>query len=106
MLADVAIRKAQKRDPAYRISDSNGLFVVVPPPAGGKCRRFCYKIGGKEKLLSRGPSLRSPSRLSGTRATRLVVVAAIEWAVSIHKYWTCLAKNVTMTNSESLILTV
>ncbi|WP_208695282.1 MULTISPECIES: integrase arm-type DNA-binding domain-containing protein [unclassified Mesorhizobium] len=54
MLTDMAARKAEKRDKAYKLYDSGGLHMVVAT-SGGKLWRMKYQFGGKEKLLSFGP---------------------------------------------------
>jgi len=53
MLTDTAVRQAKPRQKTYKIFDSRGLFVEVPP-TGSKRWRFKYAFGGKEKLLSFG----------------------------------------------------
>lgn len=52
-LSDVTIRNAKPAEKAYKLYDSDGLFVLVTP-AGGKWWRFKYRFDGKEKLLSFG----------------------------------------------------
>jgi integrase len=52
-LTDIAIRKAETRGRAYRISDGSGLFLWITP-AGGKLWRWKYRYEGKEKLMSFG----------------------------------------------------
>ncbi|TIT81292.1 MAG: DUF4102 domain-containing protein, partial [Mesorhizobium sp.] len=54
MLTDVAARKAEKREKAYKLYDAGGLHLVVAA-SGGKLWRMKYQFGGKEKLLSFGP---------------------------------------------------
>ncbi len=52
-LTDVAIRKAQPKAKAYKLSDSAGMFLLVSP-SGGKLWRLKYRIDGREKLLALG----------------------------------------------------
>jgi len=52
-LTDLAVKNAKGKDKPYKLSDGNGLFLIVTP-AGGKWWRFKYRFGGKEKLISFG----------------------------------------------------
>ena len=52
-LTVVAIQNAKKRKKAYKIYDTEGLYLLVQP-TGAKYWRFKYRFGGKEKLLSLG----------------------------------------------------
>lgn len=53
-ITDVAVRSAQKpREKAFKLSDSDGLYVEISP-AGGKWWRWKYRVAGKEKRLSFG----------------------------------------------------
>ncbi len=52
-MTDVKARAAKGKEKPYKLSDSDGLYLYVTP-AGGKCWRFKYRFGGKEKLLSFG----------------------------------------------------
>jgi hypothetical protein len=49
-LSDIKIRNLKSRDKAYKVSDFEGLFVLVKV-SGAKSWRFKYRIDGKEKLL-------------------------------------------------------
>lgn len=53
-LSDAAVRNLKPRETQYKVSDFDGLFVLVKP-TGARLWRFKYRIGGKEKLLSIGP---------------------------------------------------
>jgi integrase len=53
MLTDRAVRAAAPRDRAYKVSDSNGLFLHVSPK-GHKSWRFKFRFEGKEQLLTLG----------------------------------------------------
>jgi integrase len=58
-LTDVKVRNAKPGDKQVKLSDSGGLYLLVSPPGkktpnGGKCWRFKYRFGGKEKLLALG----------------------------------------------------
>jgi integrase len=52
-LTDIETRRAKRKQKAYRMSDSGGMYLWVTP-AGGKLWRWSYAYGGKEKLMSFG----------------------------------------------------
>ncbi|RBW42881.1 hypothetical protein DS901_11575 [Loktanella sp. D2R18] len=49
-LSDIKIRNLKPREKAYKVSDFEGLFVLVKV-SGSKSWRFKYRIDGKERLL-------------------------------------------------------
>lgn len=49
-LSDIKIRNLKSRDKAYKVSDFEGLFILVKV-SGAKSWRFKYRIDGKERLL-------------------------------------------------------
>jgi integrase len=53
MLTDTAIRKIKPGEKPLKLSDEQGMFLLVTP-AGGKLWRMKYRIAGKEKLLALG----------------------------------------------------
>lgn len=53
MLTDKAVRAAAAREKAYKLTDSNGLFLHVSPK-NHKSWRFKYRFEGKEQLLTLG----------------------------------------------------
>ena len=53
LLTDAKARNAKSKDKPYKLTDGEGLFLLVTP-TGGKWWRFKYRFGGKEKLLSFG----------------------------------------------------
>ena len=53
MLTATAVRNARPGDKPQKLYDEKGLFLLITP-AGGKCWRFKYRHGGKEKLLALG----------------------------------------------------
>ncbi|MFZ0426278.1 MAG: integrase arm-type DNA-binding domain-containing protein, partial [Xanthobacteraceae bacterium] len=53
MLTVLGIEKLKPNEKSYKVSDGNGLYVLVEP-SGGKLWRFRFKFGGKEKMLSLG----------------------------------------------------
>lgn len=54
MLTVKQIDSAKPEDKGYRLSDSGGLFLFVPP-TGKKVWRMRYRFEGKEKTLVIGP---------------------------------------------------
>ena len=53
-LSDASIRNLKPREKPYKVSDFDGLFVLVKP-TGSRLWHFKYRLDGKEKLLSIGP---------------------------------------------------
>ncbi len=49
-LSDTKVRSAKSEDKVYKLTDGNGLFLLVHSN-GSKYWRFCYRFGGKEKML-------------------------------------------------------
>lgn len=54
MLTVKQIEATKPTDKSYRLADSGGLFLFVPP-SGKKVWRMRYRFGGKEKTLVIGP---------------------------------------------------
>jgi integrase len=52
-LSDAKVRNAKPRTKRYKLSDGEGLFLVIMP-SGSKYWRLKYEFGGKEKLLALG----------------------------------------------------
>lgn len=52
-LTDVQVRKAQPAATAYKLSDANGLFLLITS-SGSKSWRLKYRFAKKEKLLTFG----------------------------------------------------
>lgn len=52
-LSDALVRNAKPKPRPYKISDGEGLFLLVTP-SGSKYWRLRYFFGGKEKLLALG----------------------------------------------------
>jgi Integrase len=52
-LTDVKARNAKPEEKQVKLSDSDGMYLLVTP-AGGKCWRLKYRFGGKEKVLALG----------------------------------------------------
>lgn len=53
LLTEVAIKAAKPAAKAYKLSDKNGLFLLVGP-TGSKLWRWKYRVAGKEKLMALG----------------------------------------------------
>lgn len=74
MLTDVKLRALKRQESLYRVADSRGLAVEVPP-SGALRWRFRYRFDGKAKMLSFGtyPDVRlSEARDLRDEARRLV----------------------------------
>jgi hypothetical protein len=58
-LTDVKVRALKGKDAPYKVSDSEGLYVLVPPN-GSKLWRLTYRYLGKQKtlVLGRYPALK------------------------------------------------
>jgi integrase len=52
-LSDIAIRKAKPAGKPYKLTDGDGLYLLVTP-SGGKLWRFDYRHEGKRKTLAMG----------------------------------------------------
>ncbi len=52
-LTDTAIRNLQPRTKPFKVSDSQGLYLLVNP-GGSRLWRFKYRYNSREKLLSLG----------------------------------------------------
>jgi hypothetical protein len=52
-LSDAKVRNAKPKQKAYKLSDANGLYLLVVT-AGGKYWRFDYRYDGKRKTLALG----------------------------------------------------
>ncbi|MHB1947072.1 MAG: tyrosine-type recombinase/integrase [Gammaproteobacteria bacterium] len=52
-LNDLKIKSAKAEEKAYKLSDGEGLYLLVTP-SGSKSWRLKYRFGGKEKLLTIG----------------------------------------------------
>ena len=52
-LSDIQVRNLKPRDKAYKVSDFEGLFVLVKPN-GSKLWQMKYRLYGKERLFSIG----------------------------------------------------
>lgn len=53
MLTTTEVTKLAPKDKPYKVSDGQGLFLLVTP-SGGKLWRLKFRFGGQEKLLALG----------------------------------------------------
>jgi len=65
-LSDIAIRKAQPADKQYKLTDGEGLYLLVTPK-GGKYWRFDYRFDGKRKTYAMGTYPDVPLKLARDR---------------------------------------
>jgi integrase len=52
-LSDVKVRNAKAKGKQVKLSDGDGMYLLVTPN-GGKCWRLKYRFNGKEKVLALG----------------------------------------------------
>jgi integrase len=78
-LTDVKTRTVKPQEKPFKISDGNGLFLLVNPN-GSKWWRFKYRFDGKEKLLSFGtyPEVSLSSARDKRAEARRQVAAGID----------------------------
>ena len=50
-LTDTAIKRAKPADKPYKLTDGDGLYLLINP-TGSKWWRFDYRFDGKRKTLS------------------------------------------------------
>lgn len=53
VLTDKAVKNAKPKDKPYKLTDGNGLHLLISP-SGSKLWRYKYQYQGKEKLMSLG----------------------------------------------------
>lgn len=63
-LSDVKVRKAKPEAKAYKLTDGDGMVLLVHPN-GSKYWRLRYRFGGKEKMLALGNTLKCRWRMPG-----------------------------------------
>ena len=49
-LSDIKVRNLKAQEKPYKVSDFEGLFILIKT-SGSKSWRFKYRLDGKEKLL-------------------------------------------------------
>ncbi len=52
-LTEISARNAQVKDKQYKLSDSDGMYLLIKPN-GGKYWRLKYRYAGKEKIYALG----------------------------------------------------
>ena len=52
-IADMQARNAKAKKVPYKLSDGEGMYLLVQPN-GSKYRRLKYRVAGKEKVLALG----------------------------------------------------
>lgn len=52
-LSDVKVRNAKPAEKQIKLSDGDGMYLLITPN-GGKCWRLKFRFGGKEKVLALG----------------------------------------------------
>lgn len=65
-LSDVAIRKSQPQEKQYKMTDGEGLYLLITP-AGGKYWRLDYRFDGKRKTYAIGTYPDVPLKLARER---------------------------------------
>ena len=78
-LSDIQIRNLKPRDKAYKVSDFEGLFVLVKPN-GSKLWQLKYRMDSKERLYSIGiyPNISLAQARKSKDAARASVAAGID----------------------------
>ncbi|MEE4199300.1 Arm DNA-binding domain-containing protein [Erythrobacter sp.] len=73
-LLELQIKKAQPKERPYKLSDGEGLFLLVKP-SGSKLWRLKNRFAGKEKLVSFG--LYPEVGISAARELRTIAKGAL-----------------------------
>ncbi len=68
-LTDSAIKTAKPKEKPYKLSDAQGLYLLVNPN-GSKLWRLKYRVGGKRKGSRSAPTRPSPSSRPASAAMR------------------------------------
>ncbi len=78
-LTDIICRTAKVKEKDYKLSDSDGMYLLVKA-SGAKCWCLKYRIGGKEKKLSMGvyPSLTLQEAREARAKARKLIEAGID----------------------------
>jgi hypothetical protein len=53
MLADTALKRLKPREKDYKLSDRDGMYVVVKP-SGAAIFRYDYRLNGRRETLTLG----------------------------------------------------
>lgn len=78
-LSDITIRKAKPKEKQYKLTDGEGLYLLVMPK-GGKYWRYDYRFDGKRKTFAIGTYPDVPLKLARERKleARMLVADAID----------------------------
>ncbi len=78
-LSDIQVRNLKPREKAYKVSDFEGLFVLVKLN-GSKLWQFKYRMDGKERLLSIGvyPDVSLAQARKAKESARASIAAGID----------------------------
>lgn len=101
-LTDLQVKNAKPKDKDYKLSDGEGLFLLVAT-TGGKRWRFKYRFNGKEKLLAFGlyPDLSLTDARSKRHEARKLLANDID--PSINKKTARTAREALSANSFELV---
>lgn len=78
-LTDTAIRQRKPAEKAYKLTDGDGLYLLVQP-SGGKLWRYDYRFNGKRKTLALGayPAVGLAAARKAHTAARETLAAGID----------------------------
>ncbi|MFT3968494.1 MAG: Arm DNA-binding domain-containing protein, partial [Sphingobium sp.] len=78
-LTDTAIRNAKPKEKPYKVTDAQGLYLLVNP-RGSKLWRVKYRINGVERKLALGsyPEITLAEARSARDAARRQVAHAVD----------------------------
>ena len=68
-LTDIKVRTAKPTDKQYKLTDGNGMHLLVHPN-GSKYWRLQYRFGGKQKMLALGGAILIDVSLADARTRR------------------------------------
>lgn len=86
-LSDIKVRSLKPREKAYKVSDFEGLFVLVKSN-GSKLWQFKYRLYGKERLLSIGvyPDVSLAQARKAKEEARALVAVGIDPSEAKQEY--------------------
>jgi integrase len=82
VLNDLRLRQSKPRDRDYKLTDYDGLYVLIRP-TGAKLWRLAYRFAGKQKLLALGayPSVTLAEAREARDAARKLVSSGVDPSV-------------------------
>ncbi len=85
-LSDVKVRSAKPEAKAYKLTDGDGMVLLVHPN-GSKYWRLRYRFGGKEKMLALGkyPEVSLADAREG--ANKQVISSQADSLIKISRIW-------------------